>query len=175
MPKFCINFICSIIKKKKKEVLNTNSVNSYDVFLSYSHNDKLIAHTLFNILIKSYNLKVWIDQIEIINNDDYAEKILKGIKNSKSIICLISKSYVKSNNCCSELKIAKSLNKRIFLVMIENMRIEEYAIGYHAIGIKQCDLSQNINWLSSNLTSSEQFKELIAEIIKTVHPLSNEA
>ena len=110
MPIFCINFICSIIKKKRQNILNSSSINSYDVFLSYSHNDKLIAHTLFNILTKSYSLKVWIDQIEIVTNDDYAEKKLIGIKNSKSIICLISKSYVKSNNCCSELKIGKSLN-----------------------------------------------------------------
>lgn len=158
----------------KRTTSNTQNSNSsiYDIFLSYSHNDKAVALAVYGILTRIYNMKVWFEDVEIVNNDDYAEKILSGIKNSKCVVSILSKSYVKSIKC-NELKIGKSFKKRLFLIIIDNIKIEEYAIGYHVIGNKQCDLSQNTNWLNSSLTSRKEFNELIIEILKNIQTQAN--
>ena len=106
---------------------------------------------------------MWIDKNQIKVGDDYAERVQQGIKNSKCLLCLISKNYVKSENCCNELKLGKSWEKNIFLLMIENIEIKEYSIGYIAMDLKKWNLSEK-----TNITLCKEFQYLLTELTSTV-------
>ncbi|WP_237478222.1 toll/interleukin-1 receptor domain-containing protein [Lichenibacterium dinghuense] len=64
---------------------------SYGVFISYNHDDKKIADTLFEALTSlSAELKVFIDHSGLEGGDDYEDKISRSIRESQWFIIVCS-------------------------------------------------------------------------------------
>ena len=144
------------------------------MFISYSHKDANYANKIFSEL-KGAKFKVWIDKFEIKHGDDFAVSILNGIKTAKSVLCLISNHYIKSESCLKELKLAHFFKRKIYLVMIENIKLEETAIGFETFGIQRCNLYKKSNNIFKSFTASEQFERLVEEIGKYIAVHQNEA
>lgn len=107
------------------------------------------------------------DKFEIKLGLDFADEIRKGIQNSKTLVCLITKNYLNSENCINEFKLGKHFKKRLFLVMFERISLEETSIGYFAVGIQRYNLYKNKN--SLNFALSTDFEEFLRELLKSVN------
>jgi hypothetical protein len=57
--------------------------------------------------------------------DDLSEKILYGIKNSRLLICFMTKKYAHTVHCQKELVLADTFKKKIIVLMFENYRVNE--------------------------------------------------
>lgn len=64
----------------------------YDIFISYSSDDKEIALEIADKLRKLYGLNIWIDE-SVIKDGHYPHKIKNGIENSAYFMPLITSSY----------------------------------------------------------------------------------
>ena len=112
--------ISIIIRTKHNKAVYENkkafeSINAYDVFISYCHKDKMKAKELFYLLTNDLKLKVWMDNKGGIGiGNDFGSEITKDLKFSKCIICLISEPYLKSENCIREIKLASHFKKKYF-------------------------------------------------------------
>ncbi|MBF0153041.1 MAG: TIR domain-containing protein [Magnetococcales bacterium] len=76
----------------------------YDVFLSYSHEDKLIVHELYNRL-KNDGLRVWIDERAIEVGGFLPQEIKDGLEGSRISILTLSHSSLRSNWAEAERRI----------------------------------------------------------------------
>ena len=133
----------------------------FNAFLSYSHKDKKIAYYIFDLLTKNYKLNIWIDKHQLKSgNTNFGAEIQSGLKNSHFIICLVSKNYVQSKNCVNEFKTAKHLEKKVFLIILENnLILEETLIGYHVVGYERFHLYK------TNDAISTDFQEFLKRLL----------
>lgn len=67
----------------------------YDVFLSYSHQDKEIVHKLAKRMKKD-GMSVWLDIWEIEPGDPISMKIQHGVEKSRTMVMCMSPDYFKS-------------------------------------------------------------------------------
>ena len=149
--------------------IEEESPRNFDIFISYSHNDSVFAHELYRLLTSFYKFKVWIDKNEIKVGENFARKIQKGIKSSKCLISLITRNYLKSESCCSEFQLGKYFKKRLLLIMLEKVSLEESHIGFHAIGIQRCNLYKHNDKILASCVSSSEFEILKQQLIKILH------
>ena len=99
----------------------------YDLFVSYSHNDKAFAKRLCTD-IKKRGASVWIDTDELKIGDSLIERIHEGLKSSLFFAVLISRSSVDSRWVRHELKTAiteeiKSGTTKVLPIVIEECEI----------------------------------------------------
>ena len=128
---------------------------SADVFISYNWNCGKLVERLYAKLT-SLGISVWRD---IINLNQTSEPLTlqlgfkfvfillvgqlhlrligrliykaNAISGCKIFMCLITSAYYKSRNCNLEIEYANTLKKKMIILMIENLRIEELgAIGF---------------------------------------------
>jgi hypothetical protein len=95
-----------------------NSEQFYDVFLSYNWAHKPYVRKLYENLKDQYNLKVWIDDIEL-DNSSLTAQLANGITKSSIFVCCITKEYSKSENCKQEFFLAKRRKKPMIILMLE--------------------------------------------------------
>lgn len=111
------NATSSLVQPTRTEPL-TDDVPS--VFISYAHEDQVIAHALANAL-RARGCRVWIDDDEMRIGDDLAERIAEAINSVDFLLAIISEDAVKSSWCKRELSIAvtEALNtKRVKVLPI---------------------------------------------------------
>jgi predicted nucleotide-binding protein len=77
------------------------------VFISYSHRDKDIAHSLAARLAKM-GVRTWVDEGELRIGDSLVERISKAISEVEFVVALVSKNSVESKWCQRELSWAMS-------------------------------------------------------------------
>ena len=104
-----------------------------DVFISYNWNVKDQVKELFKILTNDYNLKVWLDELELNggNMSSLTAELASAIKNSKIFICCLTREYCRSQNCNLEIEYASVLKKKIIVLSIDDIdttKIDEIQI-----------------------------------------------
>lgn len=103
-----------IINQKKNEVMK------YDVFISYSRKDALIAEKLADTL-QGIGFKVWYDQKGILSGDTFKRVIVNAISDSMIVLFL---SSINSNRYSSwtakEVGIAIEEHKKIIPIRLDN-------------------------------------------------------
>ena len=97
------------------------------LFISYSHADKIIVHKIADELEKLH-YKVWIDINDLGGGEIISDEIRKGINYSHLVIPFISKSYCESEACEKELRYSDKIKKKIFPIMLE--RIKDNEVDY---------------------------------------------
>ena len=98
-----------------------NSINMYDVFISYNWGIKVQVQKLYDILT-SLNYKVWLDERELnAGSNPLTAELAMAIKNSKVILSCITTDYCKSYNCNLEVEYASAKKKQMIALMIERI------------------------------------------------------
>ena len=102
-------------KMDKKDSYLFEKKNEYDVFVSYSSKDQLIADKLVNAFKKA-GIKTWI-ATENINAGSYAKQIVEGIRNSSIFAVITSENSIKSQHVLNEIDQAfKRLNDGMTII-----------------------------------------------------------
>jgi tetratricopeptide (TPR) repeat protein len=94
--------------------------NKSTIFLSYSRKDSEVANWLKNQLFVR-DFIVFQDLYDTIVGEEWWQRLKELILQADQIIFLMSSNSVKSKVCADEIKYAKSLNKRIFPVLIQDI------------------------------------------------------
>jgi hypothetical protein len=96
-----------------------------DIFLSYNWNIKEQVKLLHEQL-ETEKFKVWRDDKQLhAGNNSLTAELAKSIKNSKVIICCITRDYCKSHNCNLEIHYAITCKKQMIVLMIDKIELNE--------------------------------------------------
>jgi len=114
----------------------------FDVFISYSHQDKDIAEQICMLLDQS-GVTYWIDREGVRHGDDFKEDIVNAISGSKILLFISSVNSNKSRNTVKEVGLAEKCNKVILPVRIDdspyNKSLEYDLCNRHWIQLKDVD------------------------------------
>ena len=160
----------------KENIINNTYIKaknnvSYDLFLSYSANDrKAIIEPLYYEL-KDEGFRPWFDIKEIRWGDSIVQRMQDGISNTKIIIFFISKSYLKKPWTLKELR-----------SIVAMQQISDSQIIFPILlGITEKELIQSVPFLADikylkieNYTSKEKIeKKYFQEIIKELEKVKD--
>jgi hypothetical protein len=101
--------ISQVMKKFGMKIYSKNLKN---IFISYSHADKVIVHQIFDKL--KANFTVWIDKVNLKGGDNLDKKIADDIENTSLFICFISEKYCESGPCTDEFALANNKKKTYY-------------------------------------------------------------
>lgn len=105
----------------KNEMIIENEKNKPFIFISYSHKDSEIVLQVIKELQNS-SYRIWYDD-GIDPGTEWDKNIAEHIENCGYFIAFISKNYISSSNCKDELNFARDLEKKRFLVYIEEVEL----------------------------------------------------
>ncbi|TPX38086.1 hypothetical protein SmJEL517_g00124 [Synchytrium microbalum] len=108
--------------------------DQFDVMISWNY--KAEADRLYDDLLKA-GFTVWIDKDRM--RGSIFDSMEKAVRNSKVVICCLSRSYVSSRNCNHELTYAEVLRKNIVPVRFDTGPFTWAEVI--TAGLKYCDLS----------------------------------
>lgn len=93
--------------------------NEKYVFISYAHRDsEIVLEIIKNLYDKNY--RVWYDE-GIDPGTEWDENISKHVEDCGYFIAFLSNNYIASSNCKDELNYARDLEKKRFLVYLEEV------------------------------------------------------
>lgn len=111
----------------------------FDVFISYSHQDKDVAGRICDLLDK-YGVTYWIDHEGEHHSDDFKEYIVDAICHSKILLFISSINSNRSRNTVKEVGVAEKNDKVILPVRIDdspyNKSLEYDLCNRHWIQLK---------------------------------------
>ena len=129
---------------------NTNEskpLSEYDVFISYSHQDKDIALQICSQLDK-HGVTYWIDHAGVRHSDDFKEDIFDAIICSEILLFISSVNSNKSRNTIKEVGLAEKNNKVILPVRIDdspyNKSLEYDLCNRHWIKLNEMDSMEDL-------------------------------
>lgn len=134
-------------------------MKKYDIFISYSREDKDIALEFCQILDeykKHYDFEYFFDCEEITSKHDYLERISSAISQSKGILFLASKNSLESEFCLKELLFAED----------EHVHIYQYRLDCTEYPKPIQLLLGNYQYReSSSFSKNEMVREVLAETL----------
>jgi len=147
-----------------------------DIFISYSHKDSEFVQRFNNALVESNRL-VWVDWQSIPRGEDWWREIQHGIENADDFICVVSEFWLISEICQKELEHAIRNNKRIFPVILQQIRdeVETRVKGtwmnqpWEKLAREQWDHIRRLNWIFFDI--DEKFK---TEFVALLHALDED-
>ena len=89
------------------------------VMISYSSDDRSIADETVAAL-KAAKANVWIDSEGIPEGSQWREELMRQLKTCDACVPLISKHYLASEHCRMELFLARSFERKILPIMIDD-------------------------------------------------------
>lgn len=98
----------------------------YDIFISYSRKDKLVAQCLRRVL-ERVDFRVWLDSENIQPGTGWRKEIENGVLNGGCVVYLVSPDSVRSNYVQAELAVASRTGIMIIPVLIAG---DENIINY---------------------------------------------
>lgn len=153
------------IRVRRCSIDNTYTTNSItDIYLSYEKTHQNIIVELKQEL-EQRNYICWLDIEQLSNNiDHFSSAMEQGIQKSTVFLCCITNRYIHSNKCRQELTFAKECNKKIILLIMEQIswppqQIRNLVSDLSYIEFYITSLSNNsISW------SRESFDELLERL-----------
>ncbi|CAG2184905.1 TLR13 [Mytilus edulis] len=109
----------------------------YDAFISYSDEDRMfVINDCIKNLEQDRNLKLCIHERDFIPGHDITNNIVRAIQTSRKTICIITRSFLKSDFCMFELNMAKmesthSRNGKNILVLVFNEKLSSKDLPLH--------------------------------------------
>ena len=92
----------------------------YDIFISYSRKDFNEVKALYEMLkSRISNINIWFDLTGIESGDEFDEKIIAAIDNSKMLLFALSDNSMQSKWAKDEVMYAKNTEKRIIPVLMK--------------------------------------------------------
>lgn len=130
---------------------------SHHVFISYSRKDKEIAKKvksdLESICLPNGNkIKCWIDITGIESSKQFQDVIIRNIKSSAIVLLLLSKNSMNSEWTKKEIDFAKSKNKVIIPVRIDQEPFEDwYQFEFGTLNYREYSDADQMNALNREL------------------------
>ena len=103
------------------------AILTYDVFISYAHEDKELARELLEFL-ENNGCKVCFHQRDFMPGEPIYENILEAIYTNKRVLCLVTPNFLQSEYCLDEFSIAQSHNVERKCRRLVIMKHEEFDI-----------------------------------------------
>ena len=125
--------------------------DDYDVFISYSRLDSVIADELANAL-KAKGVKCWIDRSGQYSGKNYKSVIVDKIRHSSIVMFISSQNSNESENVIKEISVAVELKKPIIPVKIDNTPYAD-SITYDLTGIDYIDYAMDNDILEQKILS----------------------
>lgn len=97
---------------------------SYDTFISHASADKEKADLIVAAL-EEHNVRCWIAPRDIQPGIEYGSGIINGIKNSKTLVVLLSEVSVTSRHVRTEVERAVALGLTVYPVRLEDVELGE--------------------------------------------------
>src|SRR5438874_628485 len=98
--------------------------NTYDVFLSYSHEDADFADRLATDLQKG-GISLWRDRQNLFVGDYIIERIKNGVESSTLLVAIVSARYISSNWCKHEIRLKLSEEVANGNIQVLPVRLDE--------------------------------------------------
>jgi len=133
----------------------------HGVFISYSHHDKDIAHSLCTSL-ETKGVLCWIAPRDVIPGREWAESIVDAIDDSRVLVLVLSSNSNKSPQVIREIGRAASKDIPIIALLIEDVRLSksmEYFISSH-------------QWFDATTPPLEKHLQTLADTVQVL--LANE-
>lgn len=137
----------------------------YDVFISYSHEDKVVANAIYEYL-QSKNIRCFIDSHDLQKGKNWSKLLPSAIRNSRLMLAIFSHSFNISSHTDHEIAIAANRKIPILVFRITEDDFE---------GTKEYYLTTS-NWIEAFPNPDEWFGELYKNVcillgIKTDAPI----
>ncbi len=117
-PKYVVMEIDRRVNERleQQKLNNTGQQYDTDVFLSYSRRDKEVVEKLYHALTDA-GIRVWYDSNDIPGGADWKEAFLKGVRNTRLFIPVLSnnvaKEYMSPHEYREEWKLAASMASKM--------------------------------------------------------------
>lgn len=153
---------CSVDDSYTTDSYTTNSIT--DIFISYEQTDRN------NVIKMKQNLEeknyfCWLDVDEIPGNTDhFCSAIEQGIQRSTVFVCCITNRYVRSTKCQQELTFATRNNKRIILLMMEELHWPPPQIANLVSDLSYIEFYNTTSSNNSIPWSAEKFNEFLSKL-----------
>jgi TIR domain len=105
------------------------SEKHYDVFLSYSFKDKTWVSE-FASALRAGGIKAWFDVADLAPGEHWQEKIQEALRESSTLVIILSPNSVDSPWTFFELGAAVADNKRIIPVLLEGIDLARVPIPF---------------------------------------------
>ena len=130
-------------------------MKTYDVFISYSSQQKNVADAICHVLEEN-NIKCWIAPRDIPVGEKYAAVITRAIKECKITVLVFSEFSAVSPWVESEINIAFSNHKPIIPYKVDHTKLSDYDEFYLMLN--------NRHWIESIPDFRTRFNELVNTI-----------
>jgi len=128
-----------------------------DVFLSYHHQDKLLAQHLSDAILR-LGMTVWWD-LDLVPGDNWRNEIEAVINEASATIVLWTPNSITSDWVLDEAEVAKNLGTLISLSV--GLRVDQIPLGFRQSQIVSLD-----NWFETNNSTGELPSEVVLGLKK---------
>lgn len=167
-------YVISEIEKRVNESLerqrgkNAEQIYETDVFLSYSRRDKEIVHKIYKAL-SAAGVRVWYDSNDIPGGENWKKTFLKGVRNTRLFIPVLSKNVEKEymepheyrEEWNSAASIARKMGERVFIWPMAERGFDFYNENN---GLPEEFVAKNASWY----TIADDFEAYAAEVKQKV-------
>ena len=99
-------------------------VMRYDVFISYNHDSKAFAHSLYKTLKHTFKYSVFIDK-QLSTKQKLNSALDEALRNTKLVVCVVTEKYSRSKSCCAEVSLANNLGLPMIPLVIEDLPLHK--------------------------------------------------
>lgn len=117
-PHYVVSEIERRVNERLELLKKTNTGQQYDtdVFISYSRRDQDVADKVYQAL-SEMGIRVWFDSYDIPGGADWKQKFLKGVRNTRLFIPILSnnvaKEYMQPHEYREEWRLAASMARKM--------------------------------------------------------------
>lgn len=146
------------------------------VFISYAEENSEVKEMVRKSLLRS-GITVWTNTTDIQTGEDFESAINRGIAEANSVVYLISQAAIESVYCQQEITLARSYNKRIIPILIEEIDLGQLDDALRRIQFikftdsqtdadREQDLAELLRTVRQEATYYEQHKRLLVRALK---------
>ena len=142
----------------------------FDIFLSYNWESKDLIKSLYAKLTQELEYKVWIDDHQLDSRGLY-EQLCEGIKNSKCVVCCVTKKYSQSENCIREINFASVSRKPLIIIMLDRLDVSDIgSVGFIIASLTRFNIYKND---TNSKWSGEIYNSMIKSIADNIRQKRN--
>ena len=126
-----LEYMYIILLSHRQNKDRTNDSYEFDAFISYSNKDyDWVINTLYKRLTQDMNMKVSIHDKDFIPGRDIAHEILRCIDNSRKVIFVVTRNFLKSDWTNYELEMARihafrSGRSGLIIILKDGLQVKE--------------------------------------------------
>jgi hypothetical protein len=92
----------------------------HSVFLSYSRQELTFADSVFQELVQR-DIPIWMDIYRLKPGEAWQEQIFTALDTADTLLFIVSRASIESENCIAELKHARRTKKRVIYLVFESV------------------------------------------------------